>query len=104
MRGATVGIDAAHVRWFALDGPDSMDNGLALCTLHHKLFDRGAVGVDLNMRIHVSATYTARTAAGRALYAVHGNQLQVRPGTTLPAPEHLTWHRQEVFKGEPLTA
>ena len=31
--GASVGIEAAHVRWFSFDGPDSLDNGLALCVL-----------------------------------------------------------------------
>ena len=37
---ATVGVEAAYVRWFSFDGPDSLDNGLALCVLlHHKLFE-----------------------------------------------------------------
>lgn len=47
--GATIGVDAAHGRWFAFDGPDSVDNGLALCTLHHKLFDLGAVGLTASL-------------------------------------------------------
>ena len=38
---ASVGIEAAHVRWSNFDGPDELNNGLALCTLDHKLFDRG---------------------------------------------------------------
>lgn len=42
--GSPVGIEAAHVRWFAFGGPDTLDNGLALCMLHHKLFDRGVLG------------------------------------------------------------
>src|ERR1039458_7420095 len=33
-----VGIDAAHVRWWAAAGPDEVANGIALCSLHHKLF------------------------------------------------------------------
>ena len=37
--GASVAIEAAHVRWFAFNGPDALDDGLALCALHHKLFD-----------------------------------------------------------------
>ncbi|WP_328654423.1 HNH endonuclease [Micromonospora sp. NBC_00330] len=102
--GATVGIDAAHVRWFALDGPDEPDNGLALCALHHKLFDRGVLGVDLDLRIHVSTTYTARTDAGRAIYDLHGRSLKARPGTAMPADEHLEWHRRWVFKALPLAA
>lgn len=104
VRGATVGIDAAHVRWFAYDGPDSLDNALALCVLHHKLFDRGVLGLDPALRLHVSATYTARTSAGRALYTLHGRRIEARPGTPTPADEHVAWHHREVFKGEPLAA
>jgi putative restriction endonuclease len=101
---ASVGLDAAHVRWFALDGPDSLDNGLALCALHHKLFDLGVLGLTLDLGIQVSTTFTARTPAGRAVYDLHGRRLRPRPGTTTPAELHLVWHRTEVFKGEPLTA
>ncbi|KPI04056.1 hypothetical protein OK006_7188 [Actinobacteria bacterium OK006] len=36
-----VGLEAAHVRWWAFDGPDDIDNGLCLCSLHHKLFESG---------------------------------------------------------------
>jgi hypothetical protein len=36
--------EAAHVRWFAFDGPDSLDKGLALYSLHHKLLDLGVLG------------------------------------------------------------
>jgi putative restriction endonuclease len=100
--GATVGLDAAHVRWFAFDGPDSLDNGLALCVLHHKLFDRGVLGLDHRLRIHVSKTYTARTSSGRALYGLHGRLLEARPGTPMPAVDHVSWHQREVFKGLPL--
>jgi putative restriction endonuclease len=101
--GASVAVDAAHVRWFAFDGPDSMDNGLALCVLHHKLFDLGALGLDDGPRILVSAAFTARTAAGRAIYQLHLRKLSPRPGTFLPAAEHVKWHTKEVFKGTPLT-
>jgi putative restriction endonuclease len=102
--GATAGVEAAHVRWFAFDGPDSLDNGLALCALHHKLFDLGALGLDTRFRVMVSAKFSARTPAGRAVYSLHGCQLAPRPGTPLPAPGHVRWHGQQVFKGEPLAA
>ncbi|WP_229399581.1 phosphorothioated DNA-binding restriction endonuclease [Micromonospora okii] len=100
----SVGVEAAHVRWFAFDGPDSLDNGLALCALHHKLFDFGAVGLDTGLRITVSVAFTARTDAGRSVYDLHGRALRPRPGAPVPAAEHLAWHRREVFKGEPLAA
>lgn len=102
--GATVGVEAAHVRWFAFGGPDSLDNGLALCVLHHKLFDLGALGLDDGLRVQVSTVFTARTVAGRALYDLHGRRLSPRPGSRVPAAEHVSWHRREVFKGQPLAA
>jgi putative restriction endonuclease len=101
--GATAGIDAAHVRWFTFDGPDALDNGLALCALHHKLFDLGVLGLDLELQVQVSAAFSARTSAGRAIYDLHGLPLRPRPGTLVPAARHLEWHHREVFKGEPLS-
>ncbi|MBN1174953.1 MAG: HNH endonuclease [Micromonosporaceae bacterium] len=104
VHGATVGVDAAHVRWFALDGPDSMDNGLALCALHHRLFDHGVLGLDEGMRVRVSGTYTSRTPTGQAVYDLNGHRLRARPGTPLPVVGHVDWHRRQVFKGRPLAA
>ena len=103
LAGVTAGIDAAHVRWFNFGGPDDLDNGLALCALHHKLFDLGALGLDLNLRVLVSAVFTARTSAGRAVYELHGRLLCPRPGTITPSADHITWHTREVFKGKPLS-
>lgn len=104
LAGATAGLDAAHIRWFSFGGPDDLDNGLALCTLHHKLFDLGAIGLDAGLRVQVSAAFTARTTAGRALYDLDGRRLAPRPGTRAPAAGHVSWHRRQVFKGMPLRA
>ena len=100
----SVGVEAAHVRWFNHEGPDDLDNGLALCSLHHKLLDRGAIGLSPERTLIVSASFTARTPAGRAVYELHGASLRPRPGTQLPADRHVQWHRSEVFKGDPLAA
>ncbi|MEU4422508.1 phosphorothioated DNA-binding restriction endonuclease [Actinoplanes sp. NPDC024001] len=100
--GATVGVEAAHVRWFNLGGPDELDNGIALCGLHHKLFDRGVLGLGTDRTIHVSESYSARTPAGKAVYDLHGRPVHGRPGLTFPAERHLAWHRTQVFKGRPL--
>ena len=102
--GAPVAIEAAHVRWFNFDGPDDPDNGLALCSLHHKLFDRGVLGLDGDARIAVSSMFTARTEAGKRVYDLQDVRLSPRRGTVLPAHTHITWHRSEVFKGDPLAA
>lgn len=102
--GGPVGIEAAHVRWFNLDGPDDLDNGLALCSLHHKLLDRGALGLSDPGTVMVSSSFNASSELGRRVYDLHGTSLRPRPGTHLPRTDYVEWHRGQVFKGEPLIA
>jgi putative restriction endonuclease len=97
-----VGIEAAHVRWFKLGGPDDLDNGLALCSLHHKLFDRGILGLADSLTVVVSQLFAARTPQGRAVYDLHGQHLRPRPGTPPPAHDHVRWHTEQVFQGRSL--
>lgn len=101
---APVGLEAAHVRWFNHGGPDDLDNGLTLCSLHHKLFDRGALGVDDSYTVFVSQAFSARTEAAERVYGLHGVELRPRPGTPLPALTHRAWQRREVFKGPALAS
>lgn len=103
LSGTPIGIEAAHIRWFNLGGPDELDNGLALCSLHHKLLDRGALGLSDDARVQVSEHFRA-VGVGKAVYDLHGRELRPRPGVQLPATEHVEWHRTQVFKGSPLAA
>lgn len=102
LAGAPVGIEAAHIRWFNFGGPDTLDNGLALCSLHHKLLDRGVLGLDDPETVRVSSAFSAVSPRGRAIYDLHGAKLRPRPGTTLPSIDYVDWHAAEVFKGESL--
>ncbi|MFP8939834.1 phosphorothioated DNA-binding restriction endonuclease [Streptomyces fenghuangensis] len=93
------GLEAAHVRWHSQDGPDEPSNGLALCALHHALFDLGALGLTLDLRIRVSPRYTARGPAGRAVGALDGAPLaRPRPGLPPVDPVFVKWHDRQVFK------
>ena len=104
MGGTPVGLDAAHVRWFAYDGPDELDNGLALCVLHHKLFDRGALASTTTCGCWSAATTPrGRRPAGTSTTSP-GERSHPAPGTPPPAARHLAWHRREVFKGGALVA
>jgi len=102
--GAPVGIEAAHVRWFNFGGPDELDNDLALCSLHHKLFDRGVLGLSGGETVVVSSTFSARTDEGKRVYDLHSRMLRPRPGTALPSNEYASWHSQEVFRGMTLAS
>jgi putative restriction endonuclease len=51
----SLGLEAAQVMWHAAGGPDDSDDGLALCSFHHKTFDLSAIGVNPDLHILVSA-------------------------------------------------
>ena len=48
LRHQPVALEASHIKWHQAEGPDTEDNGLALCSLHHKLFDRGRLHCPIN--------------------------------------------------------
>lgn len=94
-----VGLEAAHVRWHSQDGPDEVANGLALCSLHHTLFDMGVLGLLPDLRIQVSQLYVARSPAGQAIDTLHGRPVTApRPGQPWIDPVHIVWHGLQVFK------
>ncbi len=98
--GSDLCLDAAHVRWHAAGGPDSEDNGLALCSFHHRAFDRGALSLDAGLRVLVSQHARGGAAIEEWLLRFAGRRI-VGPqrGTPPPAERHLAWHRREVFLG-----
>ncbi|WP_329367456.1 HNH endonuclease [Streptomyces sp. NBC_00669] len=101
-----VGLEAAHVRWWAFDGPDEVDNGVCLCALHHKLFDKGVLGVGDGHLILVSRDFVGRSASAREhVVALAGRALLgPQPGTPAIAASHRAWHARQVFHGEPRPA
>jgi putative restriction endonuclease len=101
-----VGLEAAHVRWWAFDGPDEVANGLCLCALHHKLFDKGVLGVGDGHRILVSQAFVGRSAVAREhVVALAGRPLiGPQPGALPVAAAHRSWHSRQVFHGAPRPA
>lgn len=100
MDDAPIGIEAAHIKWHAHDGPDLVRNGLALCSIHHHAVDRGGITLDENLRVRVSKRVEGET---RKEYFMDfaGEPLRHRPSDPelWPSQEYLEWHRTEVFKG-----
>lgn len=92
-------LEAAHIKWHQAGGPDEVPNGLALCVMHHALFDRGA--------------WTLAGGAVRVAPAVHGSRgldewllryageaiHTPREERFMAAPQYLDWHQREVFRG-----
>lgn len=96
-----VGLDAAHVRWWAFEGPDTVDNALCLCSMHHKLLDRGVVGIDAGHTVSVSTRFVGRGRAAEVLVLeMVGRPLhEPQRGYDPPAPAHVEWHHNQVFSG-----
>lgn len=94
-----VGLDAAHIQWHQAGGPDTEQNGFALCALHHKLFDRGAFTVSHRHTIELSAHVHGGVGFGELLLRFHGKPIE-RPQSSvyLPGGEFLEWHHREVFQ------
>jgi putative restriction endonuclease len=95
-----VAIEAARVRWHSQQGPDETTNALALCALHHALFDLGVLGITEDRRIRVSTLYVARNEAGQAVDSLAGKPL-LTPRPLQPTVDivHISWHHRQVFKG-----
>jgi putative restriction endonuclease len=94
-----VAIEAAHVRWHSQEGPDELANAVALCSLHHALFDCGVLGLNPGLRVTVSPLYVATSQAGRAIDALAGQPLlTVRPGQPSVDVIYVDWHTIQVFK------
>ena len=96
-----VALDAAHIRGFQAGGPDRESNGLALCVLHHKLFDLGAFTLGKDGRLLVSDQAHGTGGFDECLMRHHGKEAR-RPQRNEwnPDPDHLDWHGREVFKGK----
>jgi putative restriction endonuclease len=97
-----VAIEAAHVRWHSWDGPDELANAVALCSLHHALFDYGVLGLSAEYRVTVSPHYVGTTDAGRAVYQLDGRPAlrPVHPGQPSVDVVYIDWHTVQVFKGD----
>ncbi|QTA78318.1 HNH endonuclease family protein [Desulfonema limicola] len=96
-----VALEAAHIKWHQAGGPDTEVNGLALCSLHHKLFDRGAFTLSDNLEILISDRAYGTTGFNEWLMRFHGNKINAPQSKTyLPDNSFRNWHLREVFQGE----
>ena len=94
-----IGIEAAHIKWHMAHGPSTTNNGLALCSLHHKLFDRGVFTLNTERRILVSKHARGGPSTKRWLTKVSGKRLHLPddPGDQ-PRDAYVAWHGREVFR------
>jgi putative restriction endonuclease len=96
---ALVGLEAAHIKWVQAGGPDQVENGIALCTMHHKLFDRGAFCVSDEMQIQVSERVHGEHGFRDWLLSCHGCYINAPYDRRYcPNSNYTKWHYREVFR------
>lgn len=102
MGSQTIAIEAAHIKWHQAGGPDVETNGVALCVLHHKVFDLGAITINSQRAILVSEMANGTQGFDETLLQFHGKNLREpqRP-EFFPLGKFIAWHSREVFKGRP---
>ena len=95
--GGRAEVEAAHIRPVEANGPDTIQNGLALSGTVHWMFDRGLIGLSDDLDILVSRQVNDR-AGVEALINRTGRALAPLRAADRPHPHFLAWHREHVFK------
>lgn len=97
---APIALEAAHIRWKQYLGPCEVPNGLALCAIHHKAFDRGSIGLDENRRIVISEAVNGTSAVVQQLFWDYAEKVITLPQnkSNYPDEKFIEWHQTEVFK------
>ena len=96
-----VALEAAHIKWQQTGGPDTETNGLALCLLHQRLFDRGAFTLSKQLQIMVSDEAYGSAGFQEWLMGYHGEMLNFpQRKSYCPNERYIDWHVREVSQGE----
>jgi putative restriction endonuclease len=100
LRDDLFGIEAAHIHFKQDYGPDIVQNGLALCSLHHRAFDRGAIGLSPQLQVVVSQDLVGHDMVKEFLVRFNGQELTgPQSGQLRPQPNFINWHLRNVFRG-----
>lgn len=95
--GGRAEVAAAHIRPVEKNGPDVLQNGIALSGTAHWMFDRGLITLsdDLEIMIsrHVNDGESVRSFVNKSMHAHAPTRLGDRPH-----PRFLAWHRENCFK------
>lgn len=94
-------LNASHIIPWSVDEHRRVDprNGLALCALHDRAFDKGFISIDEEQRILVSPRLRIPQPSALhrlALLEIDGQPI-ARPSRFLPDPAALEYHRTAVF-------
>lgn len=100
-----LGLEAAHIKWHSYGGPDKVPNGLALCRIHHKALDQGALGLAPAagvFKVLISDKVHGESDSARWFWDCHDAPLRHPCSDEFkPKAEFVKWHTREVFRGPP---
>lgn len=95
--GGRAEVDAAHIRPVQANGPDVVNNGLALSGTAHWMFDRGLISLGDDLKILISRQVNdvdgVRNFVNKTGFAFAPHRAGDRPH-----PHFLKWHRENCFK------
>ena len=95
-----IALEASHIKWKSHGGPNEEGNGLALCILHHKLFDLGAFTLSKQLDILVSDDVHGTRGFKEWLMRFHGKKINFPQRKIYhPRADFTGWHTREVFQG-----
>ncbi|MBH0045899.1 phosphorothioated DNA-binding restriction endonuclease [Pseudoalteromonas sp. NZS11_1] len=92
-------LEAAHIKWKQFNGPCTVNNGLALCSIHHKALDKGVLGITGDYKIKLSPILTISNTFDLFHRFENKSINMPRNKSDSPAYELLLWHEKEVFIG-----
>ena len=95
--GGRAEVEAAHIRPVERNGPDTIQNGLALSGTVHWMFARGLICLSDDLDIMISRQVNDR-AGIEALVNKNGRALAPVRAADRPHPHFLAWHRDNCFK------
>jgi putative restriction endonuclease len=76
------------------------ENGLCLCVLHDKAYDRGLLSVTTDYRVVVSPAIKKTSVKFTQLTLAEFDAQPIQmPSRFAPKPEYLQWHIEKVFQG-----
>jgi putative restriction endonuclease len=96
--GTEFGLEAAHIQWHMRGGTSHPSNGIALCTLHHKALDYGAIGITEENRVLISSQMHGTTGQWFDEFKFQSLRSANRRDWQ-PSIASIRWHAKEVFRG-----
>lgn len=95
--GGRAEVNAAHIRPVEHNGPDIVNNGIALSGTAHWMFDRGLISLSDDLEILISRQVNDLDSV-QSFINKGGRATLPSRATDRPHPRFLEWHRENLFK------